>query len=333
MLDAIRSYFPSPPPPVLIIPANPPKPVFGIWEIKRRLDAIKEQAEDYLVSLHTPTLKEKIKIEEDKKFLKECFGKDLEEKELKDIVKSAYGCRVQVEIDPNEQMATANTLRNTITVNPLFILKPSDLPHDLQPTHWPILDSVYIDKLSKWISEKFEIDEKNLSNLITQINYFSLSWQEHPDRFHQMLDFAVAHEVGHLHYQHRTYNWGLPLAIVLTAVLTTLLWSQTSLIIALACVIFIFKIMLIAARCLHALYYRKHEKAADLIAIKLLNRTEGAEILMETFRKVENFAWSRLNWPTKLFYALNHLQDILHLEHGSYKNRLETLKKAHLLKA
>jgi hypothetical protein len=306
-----------------------PKPIFGAVEIKRRLDAIKEQAEDYLVSLHTPTHEENIRIKEDKNHLMKLLGKDLNKNDMKDIVKSAYGCRVSVKIDPSEEAAHADTSINSIVLNPLFILKPSDFPSDLHPSNWAT-DRDYIKKITKWISETFEIEEKKLSDLGNGLlNYYYIPWRKHPEQFHHSLNFAVAHEVGHLHYHHWNINWGMPLTIILTACLTALLWSQTSLIIALAGVIFIFKIMHIAVCCLQALYYQSRERDADLIAIKLLNSTEGAEIFMETCIKVENFIWEQLKWYEKLYNVVMNPKSTFHLEHGSPKARLAEIKKAH----
>lgn len=331
MLDALRStFYREPPPPVLILPAEMPKLIFGPWEIKSRLDTLKEQAEDYLVSLHKPTQVENTRIEKDKKLLMKAFGRDLNEKELKNIVRTAYGISVSVEIDPSQPLALANTSTNTIVLNPLCILKPSDFPSDLHPANWAA-DRLYIDKLIRWISEKFEIAEEKLNALEGIFNYYYLPWLEHPGEFHHSLNFAVAHEVGHLHYQHWEINWGMPLTIILTASLTALLWSQTSLIIALASVIFIFKIMQIAVCCLRALYYRSHEREADLLAIKVLNSTKGAEIFLETCMRVENFMWGKVKWYEKLYHVVMTPDRVFHLEHGSFKTRLAEIKRAHTL--
>ena len=123
--------------------------------IERRLDALKEKAEGYLESLQVP-------IEQD--------GPN--------TTKNISKCDVTVKVNAlkSGSFMSAHADTRTIYIHPLMLLKPSDIPWDLNYLGDDYTD--YINRFSKWISGKFKIEEKDLEQIKHEFPYYLYIWQQ-----------------------------------------------------------------------------------------------------------------------------------------------------------
>lgn len=337
MINAVRTYFNPLPPPV--IEAKP----FDADEIKRRVENFADQAMEYRMALHTPTESEKADLEQ---LLIDCPT----ERFRKDMTRSCYGCWVNVRVDPiysggfasvGPDVKATNWIaarRRFINLHPLMLLKPNDIPKELQLSGLddPLLreDDYYI-KLLKWVCEKFNLEEKDFGELIEFRGLFQtyLRFWKDPESITNVQNFALAHEVGHLHHKHTSYMLDFVLSIVLTCCVTAVLFFNTSLLLVIAGATTTYLVSSVALRCFNLLYYRDDERVADLTALKLVKTTKGAELLFETIHKVQELIWKKIPWFQKIYLFAFYPEAFLHLSHPAPKDRIAYIKEAHLLES
>jgi hypothetical protein len=329
MLDAVRSYFyPSPSTPLPIVEPTPPvQPPFDAAEIKRRLDALKDKAEGYLVTLHTPTADEQKTLAEK---LKDCAT----ENERKEMTRAVYHCNIKVKINPTYNGGAAAITKwhknnsKQIYLHPLMLCSFNDFPEDLRPDangeFTPNED--YFKRLGLWVREKFNL-KKNPQADLSQAMHFLL-WYNSPNINH-VKDFALAHEVGHLHHRHGSSLWNGVLFIALTACIGTILYMTTPLIVAILVTIVAFVVLRIAVRCFPYLVLNKRndEKEADLTALKLVKTTAGAEDYFTAVQTVRQHFLKPLPWHKKVRQLISKPEVFFRLTHPEPNERIAYIKK------
>lgn len=271
--------------------------------IERRLDALKEKADGYLESLQ-------VHMEQD--------GPD--------TTRNTSKCDVTVKVDAlkSNNFMSALTATRTIYIHPLMLLKPSDIPWDLNYIGNDY--TLYISRLSKWISEKFKIEEKDLEQIKHAFLYYLYMWQN-PKALHLAQEFILAHEVGHLQQMHVSFPWEFPLAFILSTLVFDILvaCSITSIPLALGAAIPTLLISFIVLRYFRILSSKGHETEADLIGYKLTGTTKGAEIFFESMHRIEVITSKNSPWYQKMY------RTYFHNVHPAPKDRLTAIQEAHLL--
>lgn len=309
MLDPIRSY-----------------PTFDTAEINQRLAAIKDQAEGYLVTLHTPTPEEQKTLAEK---LKDCAT----ENERKEITRAVYRCNIKVKIDPTFHGGAAAVTKwnknnsKKIYLHPLMLCNFNDFPEDLRPKANGEL-TLNSKRLDSWVIEKFNL-KKNLQADLSPMHF--LLWYNSPN-INLIKDFAIAHEVGHLHHRHGSSLWNGVLFITLTASIGIVLCMTAPLIVAILVTIVAFVVLRIAARCFPYLFLKKRddEKEADLTALKLVKTTAGAEDYFTAIQTVRQHLSKPVPWHKKVLQLINKPEVFFRLTHPEPNERIAYIKAAHL---
>jgi len=303
---------------------------FDTAEIQRRLAAIKDQAEDYLVTLHTPT-------PEEQSTLKAKLNHSPAEKERKEIIRDVYHCNIKVKINPvynGGAAAVTKWYKNNskkIYLHPLMLCNFSDFPKDLRPNAKGQLrpNEEYFKQLKSWIVEKFGLKENQLPDISRAMHF--LLWYNSPI-LSSIKDFVIAHEVGHLHYRHIKPQWDRLLSVALTGCIGTVLVLTTPFILALLATIVSFLVSRIALRCFAYWIHKQkdNEKQADLTALKLVKTIDGAEVYFNSVQAVfENFH-KPLPWHKKVRQLISQPEVFFRLTHPTPKERLVYIKKAQI---
>lgn len=304
-------------------------PTFDAAEIQRRLAAIKDQAEEYLVTLHTPTPEEQITLQAKLSY-------SPAEKERQEIIREVYKCTVKVKIKPTHFGGAAAVTKwhkndsKRIYLHPLMLCNFNDFPEELRPNAKGQFapNDDYFKRLKSWVIEKFNLKENQLPDLSHAMHF--LLWYNSPN-INLVKDFIIAHEVGHLHYRHGKYQWYGLVVIAITACIASTLCMTTPLIVAISATIVTFLVLRIAARCFPYLILNKKddEKVADLTAIKLVKTIAGAEDYFTSVLTVQQHFHRPSPWHKKVRQFFTQPEVLFRLTHPTPKERLAYIKEAY----
>jgi len=305
-------------------------------ELWRRQAKIKEQATTYYEKIHIPTDEQVKKLEE---ILKEDGECDHDSENYKTQRRFAHEVNVHVFVNPVISGGFAAAADRMLFVHPLFMLSPKDFPKELQLTgpKDPLLcDKMHLEKMKKWIVEKFEkypeVNEKNLGNLreFQSILYTHLKIWQNSEDLDQMRNFVIAHEVGHIFNKHDFFPspWQRRFTIA-AGVCSAIGGALTSAIpVAIAATSIATEATYVGGKCLQILRSRKMEKEADLTALRLTGTTKGAEVFFNTLHEAGRNLKKRLSWPRFLANTILNPVAFFDLGHPALLDRVAYLKAA-----
>lgn len=238
---------------------------------------------------------------------------------------------IAVGIAPIIHYVGADTEKHTIYIHPLLLITPSNLPKHLAidgPNDSILNQPSYFSNLSAWLSKQFSLNTRYFDSLPSLFHQHIRFWDT-PKTLDRIRRFALAHEVAHIHLNHRKNFWENKVgAVTFFAVGALALSSFHSLAFSLLYATGIAYVVLRISSALRKYFQQQaFEKEADLAAIKITKDYEGAKLFFEALHNTTVSSWHHLSAWQKLYRVITSPEELLDLSHPSPQTRLQYIRK------
>jgi len=239
-------------------------------------------------------------------------------------------CTIKVKVDPVTSYAAALTNTKTLYLHPLTLIEPNDLPPSLRvngPNDPKLKSPHYFRQLKSYLAKTFNVDPGKLSNLRSIFDMHLRTWKN-PNLIKRIKRFAIAHEVGHIFYEHTTKSWDRFFGYLISVILSLALFELLPFLAAILCTIAIADISYRAFKALREYSEQYQEKEADLKALEVTRDFIGARAFFKALDKGYKNDWKNLNLVEKCKRYFLYPETLFHISHPSPQTRINYLRKA-----